>query len=368
MRRILIITLFASLLFSCQDAKIDEAVNNTQSKEYIYANIGKEDTRVELNNYKQTVWSAGDMIIRLGDNIHDVWVFEGETGDRYGKFSKYGSFNNLVDHNFNGKYFSLYPYKDNFYAGTSTFTNGDLALFFHVEGVQQYQPNSYDRQSNIMLGIGRDAENYTFQNIMGYLRLSLTGDKKVESIILKGNNDEILSGLRYVHQEDVNISDWYEYYGTSITLNCGEEGVQLTDIPTDFYFTIIPTLFSEGIDIQVLFTDGTRFPIKTTKEINIERNCIQPMATVETGDDVNWQTIIIKHSGNTISAPLLYGQTNLSGYVYWNDGWMSNINVFTSYVFEDDKSEHEVVVKALNANYLYIDGCTGISEIDLTNF
>lgn len=367
MRRILIFTLFASLLVSCQDAKIDEAVNNIQPKEYIHATITTDNTRVELNNYKQTVWTEGDLIIRLGDNIHDIWMFDGKTGDRGGKFYKYAWYDWTIDHNFNGKYFALYPYRDGLYYGTGTFTNGDLAIFYKVFAEQNYHPNSYDTQSNIMLGLGKDAENFTFQNAMGYLRLSLTGSKKVKSIVLEGNNDEIMAGIRYIHQEDIYISQWYDEPSYSMTLNCGN-GVQLTDTPTEFYFALVPTLFEKGIDIQVVFTDGTRFPIRTSKAISIERNCIQPMATVETGDGVKWQTITIKHTGDTISGPQLLGETNLSGYVYWNDGWMSDINVFTSYVFDDDKLEHEVVVKALNANYLYINGCTGISEIDLSNF
>ena len=79
-----------------------------------------------------------------------------------------------------------------------------------------------------MHGIGSDASNFSFKNLMGYLRLSLTGDKMVESITLEGNNGEYLGGARYTHLEDISINGWYSDVTTSLTLNCN--GVQLTDM------------------------------------------------------------------------------------------------------------------------------------------
>lgn len=367
MRRILIFTLFASLLYSCQDAKIDEAVNNIQPKEYIHATISKDDTRVELNNHKQTVWTEGDMIIRFGDNIHDVWMFEGKTGDRGGKFSKYASFNNTVNHAFGGKYLALYPYRDGLYYGTGSFTNGDMAMFYKVFAEQNYHPNSYDTLSNIMLGVGKDAENFTFQNVMGYLRLSLTGSKKVKSIVLEGNKDEILAGVRYIHQEDVYVGDWYKEPSYTMTLNCGD-GVQLTGTPTEFYFALIPRLFENGITATINFTDGSNYVKSTRKSVSIVRNIIQPMATISTDEAIEWQRVIIKHHGDRVAAPYLLGNTSVLGYIYWGDGYQSDVNTIDAYNYADSDGEHEIVIETLDANYIYIESCAGISEIDLTNF
>ena len=47
---------------------------------------------------------------------------------------------------------------------------------------------------------------------------------------------------------------------------------------------------------------------------------------------------------------------------------MSDINSTTSYVYDDDYAEHTITVKALDATHLQILDCTGISEIDLSNF
>lgn len=365
MRKFTLLTLLVIGFTACTQNTIDEASNIKKNVKHIYATF-EEDSRVELNEEKKTVWTKGDQIVRFGNGIHDVWEFAGETGDRGGTFNYLGYFDDGINFDFGDKYYALYSYEN--YSWWGTFNTGEPALFHRVRTDQSYKPNTYDPASNIMLAVSEDSENFEFINLMGYLRLSLTGEKRVSQIILKGNNNEILSGRRYVKYDDYSVYGWYDNLSTYIALNCGEEGVQLTDAPTHFYFTVAPTLFTAGISISVVFTDGTRFPIKTTKEINLQRNHIQPMANVYTGSGVEWQTITIKHAGDVVAGPILYGDTDFAGYVYWDNGWMSDVNVFSSYVYEDGNSEHTITVKSLNANYLYLGSCEGISEIDLSNF
>ena len=92
------------------------------------------------------------------------------------------------------------------------------------------------------------------------------------------------------------------------------------------------------------------------------------MATVDTGDGIEWQTITIKHRGSIASAPVLYGDSNIVSYTYWGDGFMTDTNIDGSYVYSDGLDEHEIMVKSQNATYLYLGSCAGISEIDLSNF
>lgn len=366
MRNFVIIALTATLLASCtQDIDI-EIVAQTHDVEHIYASF-EEDTRVELNTNKQTVWTEGDMIVRYANGVHDVWKFDGKSGDRSGSFSHYGSYNSYVDFDFGDKYYALYSYEN--YEGVAYFNNtGEPALVFNVEPTQTYKPNTYDPASNIMLGISDNGTNFTLRNLMGYLRLSLTGEKAVSHITLSGNNDEVLNGRRYVKYDDMEVAGWYDNTTTTTTLDCGTNGVQLTSTPTVFYFTLAPTLFSKGISVEVHFTDGTTYPISTSKEIVIERNTIQPMATVNTENEIEWQTIILKHYGTTLYAPYIIGGSTLSGYIEWGDGNTSDINIYSSYKYGDSAEQHDIVVKTINATCVYLESCAGISEIDLTNF
>lgn len=367
MKKIALFTLLVTMFTACMQDSITELNNQPNNKRYIYATID-EDTRVELNEKKQTVWTEGDQIVRFGNGIYDVWNFTGNTGDRGGSFEFSSAWDYNINYDFSDVVYALYPYT--YYYNVGFFEDSGLALFHYVSSAQVYRPNTYDPNSNAMLGTSDDGENFTFRNLMGYLRLSLTGEKSVMYISLKGNNNEILNGIRYFRANDPNECGWYDNLGDTSYVFCeSKEGVQLTDTPTEFYFTIPPMVFQRGVSVEVYFTDGTIYPIRTSKEIVIERNTIQPMANVETGNDIEWQTITIQHTGiEVLSIPILLGETNMVGYTYWGDGYMTSIGISGSYVYEDGIDTHEIIIKSQNATYLYIGSCAGISEIDLSNF
>lgn len=360
--------LAVAVCVACTEADIDEATNNTLAADKIYATIDDvecDDTRVELNERKQTVWTKGDEIFTFSDGEIHIWKFNGNTGDRSGSFthqSKYYTFEN------NGIIF------DQTYAvyladpGISSFSFSDNtpAFFTTLTSEQSYKEHSYGLKTNAMLGTSPDGKNFKFKNLFGYLRLSLTGDKIVKSIKVGSNNGESLAGRVYIDKH-ANVRLLYSLESTSITLDCGD-GVQLSDKPTDFYITMIPQTLSKGISVVVTFTDDTVFPKSTTKSITIERNTIQPMSTFSSSGDVEWQTATIKHSGDYVGRLYAGGSSALSGYIYWGDGYMSDVNSMASYVYDDTLTEHTITLEVLNATLFTVDDCTGISEIDLSNF
>ena len=369
MKRGLLYLLVLATLASCaqdsiSEVQMDSAVNK------IYASIDDSDyadsddgTRVELNNKKQTVWTAGDKILTFEYGSIIEWKFDGKTGDRNGSFSKTGK--SYTD-----------PYKettiyDQYYAvylsdlAVVQFSDMSPGFVTTLPATQNYKDHSYGLNTNAMLGTSSDGKNYQFINLMGYLRLSLTGDKVVKSITVEGNNGETIAAKVHVYKNGMFLPK--DLKSTSITLDCGD-GVQLTDVPTEFYFTILPTTLSKGISVVVNFTDGTVFPKSTSKSITIERNTIQPMKNFNTGGEVQWQTVSILHTGSKIYAPYFYGSSALTGYIYWGDDYMSDVNSVTSYTYEDGKASHTITVKAMGTTAIKIDNCQGISEIDLTNF
>lgn len=371
MRRLFILVLLTTIVAACTKTDIDAEKPVAVEEEMIYATIEDgEQTRVELNSNKQTVWTEGDQIVRYGTNIYDVWTFNGKTGDRSGSFRYYGEWSQKPSYNFNGKYYAFYPYSN--YVGWSTFSNdGSVAAFFNVPVTQSYHYMSYNPNSNAMLGVGDSATEFRFKNLMGYLRLSLTGDKCVKSITLEGNNNETLSGIRYFGVENTELAAWYSDTLPTKIIECGD-GVQLTDEPTQFYFSLIPTTFEKGFNITVTFTDGTTYIKNTTKSVEIARNTIQPMANIDTNAEAAWQTVVLQHSGERIYAPSFYDATSSPikvGYVYWGDDVISMLkDVVEYYTYGDNKDSHEVTLKTQDATILQLKSCAGISEIDLTNF
>ena len=369
MKRGLLYLLALVTLASCaKDAAVDEPrVDGAEEK--IYASIDDseysayDDTRVELNNKKQTVWTAGDKILTFEfGNIYE-WKFDGKTGDRNGSFSKTGtSYTDPYGKTTNyDQYYALYLSD----LSIAQFSDKSPGLGTTLPATQHYKDHSYGLNTNAMLGTSSDGKNYQFINLMGYLRLSLTGNKVVKSITLESNNGETLAAHIYVHKSSDYII--YDKTSTSITLDCGD-GVQLTDVPTEFYFTILPQTLSKGISVVVNFTDGTVFPKSTSKSITIERNHIQPMKNFNTGGEAQWQMVSILHTGSKIYAPYFYGSSALSGYIYWGDDYMSDVNSVSSYTYDDGMASHTITVKTMGTTAIEIDNCQGISEIDLTNF
>lgn len=337
----------------------------------IYATIADgrvaetEHTRVELNNLKQTVWTEGDEIFLWSDNDLSLWSFNGKTGDRSGTFTKTTEYISPdVEWDFKGLYYAIYNYTLLY----SYFTDGTPALFSNLPATQSYKEQSYGLKANTMVGVSTDGQDYTFENILGYLRLSFTGDKRVRSITLTGNNDETMAGNFYfacIDRDNLYWDETNDLY-TSITLDCGEEGVQLTATPKEFYFVVFPTEFTKGISVSVNFTDGSAYPISTLNSVPITRNTIQPMATIDLGGEVPWQSIVIAHTGEYMTMPTLLNAT--AGDIDWSDGYVSPINEGYYHNFSDATQSHTITINSIGATEVEFKDCVGITEIDFSNF
>ena len=366
MRHRLLFTLVAMALAACTQSHIDETTHDITFGP-VYATIAdfEDDTRVELNSNKQTVWTHGDQILIFGDDeyIYEC-AFSGRTGDRSGSFQLTGYYSNPTTAVYD-KFYAVYLFD----LRIGKYSDGTPMFFTTLPETQSYKYQSYGLKTNAMLGTGVKDSEFTFKNLFSYLRLSITGGKLVERIVVMGNNNETLAGDMRFNKD--GVLEWYtssssEHF-SEITLDCGE-GVQLTDKPLDFYITLPPVTLSKGINVTVYFADGTVFPKSTSKSITMERNTIQPMKTFETGGEVAWQSLTINHSGIRVYAPFFEGGTAIAGYIYWGDDYMSELNSVKTYDYNDGKEEHTITIQTVNASKMNIESCMGISEIDLTNF
>lgn len=117
---------------------------------------------------------------------------------------------------------------------------------------------------------------FRFKNFCGALRVNITGDTKtrIRKLILRGNADEILSGMT-----SVTVSDSTEPRITpftagekTITLNCPETGVALSPEGTGFDFVIPPTDFSKGFSITAITTEGEQSILNTPTAQTVKRS------------------------------------------------------------------------------------------------
>ena len=363
MRNYFILVLLATMFVACTSDQTEDVALSVE-EDVIYASIDEPECRVQLNEKCQTVWTKRDQIVVFNVNEFALYEFTGKTGDRSGSFTRVGS-GTAPGSSFKfDQYYALYDYDT--YAGLGMFGDGTPALFSKILSTQAYMENSYALHANVMVGKSEDGKNYKFRNLLGYLRLSITGNKSVSKIVVSGNDRETLAGTFYFPTTDMSAIGWYENETTTITIDCGS-GVALSAAPKLFYVVVPPIELKNGLTVEVVFTDGTKYKQSTNNRVLFERNTIQPMATFATDiDETDYCEVVILHSGEYIVAPVFNGA--VSGEIDWGDGVTSYFNKFTTYDYTDGAATHTIKAKVLGATSFEMESCEGVSKIDLSNF
>ena len=164
----------------------------TENQEKIFVTIDDEPTRVQLNSKVHTVWNKGDEIMTFhpGVNVY-WWKFNGNTGDRSGELTPHRMAQFGSDQGFNTNY-AIYPSVK--YAGNGN-VSGIPAVLLNFPDTQHYTPGSYEKGSNVLVASSDDPYNFKFKTVCSFLRLHLTGTKKVSQISLRANDNEALPEL-----------------------------------------------------------------------------------------------------------------------------------------------------------------------------
>ena len=283
MKRLTLVTLLCLILCGCTNADINEicgTATNGSIPQRIATSLDGGDTRIELNNNLETVWSAGDAVsVFYKSNANNKYRYSGETGAKSGEL--------VLETQANGTQtmsdiVAIYPYSNNYELNIP-----EQRVKVTLPSTQHYINGTYGLGENLMLYSGT-SDNFSFKSVCGWLRLHLLGAKRVTSITLHGNNNETLTGsamLDYTTLEIEMTGGTSNSSLRSITIDCGD-GVALSpSSDTEFYFVLAPQTFTKGITIDIEFEDGTTITKSTTKSLTISRNHIQPMKAVDTLDE-----------------------------------------------------------------------------------
>ena len=235
----------------------------------------------DQSNQFNVVWSTGD----------EVSIFAGSTVNAQYQVAEAGktsaTLNHVSSESVSGDAISAnvayYPYSNVTLATTETgYTISGITL----PVTQTYAQASFASGAFPMAAVtaSKDDNSLKFKNILGGLKLQLTGTAKVRSISVSGNNGEILCGSATVtvsSSADPSIT-LSESTATTVTLDCGESGVQLNeDTATPFIIALPPMTFSNGFTVTVTDTDGYTMDISTAKSKVIKRSTILPMKAVK---------------------------------------------------------------------------------------
>lgn len=313
MKKLIIFISSLALIGSCAKVEVTEPVQDNQSNnsgalyadlpEVIYASVsyesGDDQTRTYVDG-KSVKWHSGESISYYAGTYGNVkytmtegqpdgtvnaeFVQSGEAKYAFVEGEAYG----MPEYSL-----AVYPYDE---TQIAAFKSGKYNTLVKFAKEQTYAPNSFGKGANIMVATGssNDDANLYFRHACGYLVIKLYGtDTKVSNITLTALGESVkISGvatLRVEQNDPVRFNKFKEdeAYNT-VTLDCsnGGQGVALgadDEHATEFWFALPPIMIEGGFQITVTDADGYTYTKQTTKDIQINRNEIQPMKAFAIG-------------------------------------------------------------------------------------
>lgn len=279
MKKITILAAVVALLGSCAQNTEDTINPNTKVEgRTIYATFDneEEETKTYVENYKYLRWHAGDEISFFDATTHNSqYAFAGNDGDAEGEFNVVATGEGTAI----ATTYGVYPYN----AKTSISEEGVISV--ELPAIQAYGVNSFGKGANTMVAVGERAtdDKLFFKNACGYLVVKLYNESgaAVKSAVLKGNNEEKISGAATITATHAGIPSvaMADTATTAVTIDCGE-GVEIgttAETATEFWFVLPEITFEGGITITATDTEGKEYEKTTTKPVVITRNNVQPM-------------------------------------------------------------------------------------------
>lgn len=239
------------------------------------------ETKTALTEDNGLIWSEGDEIkIYDGSDSWETYrLKDSDAGSSTGTFEKTDAQEGSSDF-----YYRLVVYPAD--AASSVHmesANTAYSITFDIPDKQTYIENSFANGSFPMVAIWNANPQYqiSFKNLFGAIKLQLCGNKIVKSITISGHNNEPLAGTARVGKSAYSATPAIQEISstsTSITLDCGEKGVQLhATEPTNFIIACPPTEFTKGFKVVIVDSEGNEYIKETFKNNAITRSSILKM-------------------------------------------------------------------------------------------
>ena len=312
MKKLLFVVCALFGFIACTQKPIEEqSAIRTDAPETIKVGFEDSETRIQLNEAQKTVWTKNDLVsVFYKSDANQMWEYRGETGERVAELY-------CVDAGESSTKMSyvvlVYPYSTDYVLSTAS---GNIETT--LPATQHYAADSYAVGENLMVSRSEFTQ-FSLKSVCGWLKLQLTGNGEVvNSIKFRGNNGEQVAGLIYVDTETAEATLASEMGGsddnnaggnlifddtvvTEVTLDCGE-GVTLGAEATSFYIALPPQTFANGFTVDIRGNGYNPIFISTSNVLVIERNTIQPMASIEAPLDKIAYNEIWYTNGSTTTA------------------------------------------------------------------
>lgn len=267
--------LVALAITSC---KKDKETNGTVFSASLTQPTSDSRTHIGDGNY---LWWNADDAIKVFNAAGNATVFTTNDSDKPN-----ATFVGTLDPS--ASYCAFYPA-----ANASDLNNGKVTLT--LNNVQAYAEGSFANGVYPMAAVSATVGNnieFEFHSPCGVLDIPVTGVGTIGSVELTGALNEPLAGQLLIDPngfDPQNPSYTLGTYQTTVTLNCGNNGVTLSDVPIHLFFVVPKNVFSQGFTAVVKAPGGSViYTLQTTKPNVIHAETIHVMQSV----DLNALTVV----------------------------------------------------------------------------
>lgn len=253
-------------------------------------------------------------------------------------------------------YYAIYPYS---MVSMQPYSHGKTAYTLKLTETQVADFAANFKANGAMVAKHENASyknlSFEFKNVHAILKLSLTGDKKLDRIVFRGNDGETVAGQFAVDfaADDITKTQFAADGAKEIALACG---VQLTAEPQTFRLIVPAGEYAKGYTVEFEAQDGEKLAktVGNGAAKTIRRSTVYTLPTVDfvsqsTGGDASaewlWQTSADLISDVTLDEAA--GATDL--------GDAANcymVNAAGTYKFKIAKGNGEAVTDALKDKYI----------------
>lgn len=249
-------------------------------------------------------------------------------------------------------FYAFYPYK------ASSTVNG-TKITYTLPTEQIYAQGSFATGVCPMAAASTDQKFY-FKQTCGIVRVNLTGTGVISKIVLRGNNNELLSGPGEVDlgaaSPGFSVLSGAAGAEKVVRMACN---VQLSSTATSFYFVIPAQIFTKGLNITITgtFNGQEKELVKNTdKVVEIPRAIIKNFTAVDTN-------AMLEEEG-TSQRDILIALYEAMGGKQWKkqDNWCTDADLSKWYGVSVDHGG-KIAGLALNSNNLVGEIPVSISEL-----
>ena len=328
MKELKYIILFCAALIAASCTKDDFGGKDALTS-FSQISVGMADlttTRTHLGENNKMFWNKQESIGIYSD-VQDVELYTLNQSD--GENASFTG--NTVKGN---KFYAFYPYREGA-------IDKDNKKILHMRLNNGWVNNE---QSRLPMVATSSTNSFLFKQVVGIIKISLTGDSYISSVSIWGNNNEYISGSGIIDISE--SSPLFRIDETSKEIqsenSCIFNSNLDKDTPTEFYFPVPVMTFEEGFTVSIIgkradSNEDFTLEKKTHEPVVISRAIIKSFSSLDTDELLQAEDDQKVLERDALIA--LYNSTDGANWIH-NDNWGTDLPLDEWYGVSIDERGH----------------------------